>query len=142
MTFYYSRVLFIWLFPLFSFAQIVDDIIVQPSVNISWQTGNRWSFNSVVEQRNSADDGVDALHVQAAQFVGYEVGFYSQIGFVVMYRELFDDSRPEEVRFTEQYVTKENTMRLRWHIEYDGTSDYEVIEPRIDGDTGFLALYP
>lgn len=121
MTFYYSRVLFIWLFPLFSFAQIVDDIIVQPSVNISWQTANRLSFNSVVEQRNSTDDGVDALHVQAAQFVGYEVGFYSQIGFVVMYRELFDDSRPEEVRFTEQYVYKRkyNALKVAHRVRWD-----------------------
>lgn len=118
---FYSRVFLFLLLPLLSFSQIVEDVIVQPSLNISWQTGNRWSFNSVMEQRNSTYDGVDALHIQAAQFVGYEVGFYSQIGFVVMYRELFDDSRPEEVRFTEQYVYKRkyNALKVAHRVRWD-----------------------
>ncbi|AGC76377.1 uncharacterized protein DUF2490 [Nonlabens dokdonensis] len=118
---FYSRVFLFLLVPLLSFSQIVEDVIVQPSLNISWQTGNRWSFNSVMEQRNITDDGFGALHIQAAQFVGYEVGFYSQIGFVVMYRELFDDSRPEEVRFTEQYVYKRkyNALKVAHRVRWD-----------------------
>jgi hypothetical protein len=42
------------------------------------------------------------LHIQAAQFASHEMGFYSQIGVGVMYRELFDDSKLEEVRLAEQ----------------------------------------
>ncbi len=121
MTSFYSRFFLFLLLPFLSFSQIVEDVIVQPSLNISWQTGNRWSFNSVIEQRNSTDDTFEALHIQAAQFVGYEVGFYSQIGFVVMYRELFDDSRPEEVRFTEQYVYKRkyNALKVAHRVRWD-----------------------
>jgi hypothetical protein len=104
-----------------AFSQIVDDVIVQPALNISWNTGNRWSFNSAIEQRNSTDGSFEALHIQAAQFASYEVGFYSQIGVGIMYRELFDDSRPEEVRFTEQYVytRKYNALKIAHRLRWD-----------------------
>lgn len=121
MTLFYSRSFLFLILPLFSFSQVVDDVTVQPSINISWETGNRWSFNSVIEQRNSTADSFEALHIQAAQFASYDIGFYSQLGLGIMYREVFDDARPEEIRFTEQYVysRKYNALKVAHRARWD-----------------------
>jgi hypothetical protein len=121
MTSYCSRIFLLLLLPAAAFSQILDDVLVQPALNISWDTGSRWSFNSAIEQRSSTEDSFKALHIQAAQFASYEVGFYSQIGVGVMYRELFDDSRPEEVRLTEQYVytRKYNALKIAHRVRWD-----------------------
>lgn len=121
MTSYCSKTLILFLFPLFAFSQVVDDIIAQPALNVSWMTGNRWSFNTAVEQRNSTTDSFNPLHIQAAQFASYEIGFYSQIGVGVMYRELFDNTAPEEVRFTEQYAyaRKYNALKIAHRVRWD-----------------------
>lgn len=119
MTSYYFR--FLFLMPLFATGQIVDDYVVQPSINISWNNNARWSFNSLIEQRNVVDNGVKGLHIQAAQFASYDIGFYSQIGAGVMYREVFDQQRPEELRFTEQFVyaRKYNSLKLAHRVRWD-----------------------
>jgi hypothetical protein len=121
MTSFYSRAILFFLLPVLSFSQIVEDVIVQPSMNISWETGNRWSFNSVIEQRNRTENSFDPLHIQAAQFASYDIGFYSQLGLGIMYRELFDEARPEEVRFTEQYVysRKYNALKIAHRARWD-----------------------
>jgi hypothetical protein len=121
MTSFYSRAILFFFLPVLSFSQIVEDVIVQPSINISWETGNRWSFNSVIEQRNSTENSFDPLHIQAAQFASYDIGFYSQLGLGIMYRELFDEARPEEVRFTEQYVysRKYNALKIAHRARWD-----------------------
>jgi hypothetical protein len=121
MTSFYSRAILLFFLPVLSFSQIVEDVIVQPSINISWETGNRWSFNSVIEQRNSTENSFDPLHIQAAQFASYDIGFYSQLGLGIMYRELFDEARPEEVRFTEQYVysRKYNALKIAHRARWD-----------------------
>ena len=100
---------------------------MQPSIDVKWNHDSRWSFNTGVQQRNVIDNGINALHIQASQFASYELGFYTQIGIGVMYRELFDDQRPEELRFTEQFVyaRKFNAVkvahRLRWDQRIRGT---------------------
>lgn len=121
MTFYYSRLfLFLWV-PFISFSQITDDVIVEPSLNISWHNNARWSFNTAISERNRTQGSFEALHIQASQFASYEVGFYSQLGVGVMYRELFDDLRPEEVRFSEQYVytRKYNALKIAHRLRWD-----------------------
>ena len=121
MTFYYFRAFLFLLFPFTSFSQIIDDVIVEPTLNVSWHNNARWSFNSAISERNSTQDSFEALHIQASQFASYEVGFYSQIGVGIMYRELFDDSRPEEVRFSEQYVytRKYNALKITHRVRWD-----------------------
>lgn len=127
MTFCYFRFLVVALMPLVSSAQIVDNYVAQPSINVSWNNNARWSFNSAIEQRNLIENGINGLHLQAAQFASYDIGFYTQIAAGVMYREVFDDQRPEELRFTEQfvYVRKYNSLklahRLRWDQRIRGT---------------------
>ncbi len=110
-----------------STAQVVDDFIAQPSLNLAWNNNGRWSYNTAIEQRNILVNGVQGLHVQAAQFASYDLGFYTQLGAGVMYREVFDNQRPEELRFTEQFVhaRKYNALkiahRLRWDQRIRGT---------------------
>ncbi len=119
MTSCYFRILLL-LLPAVGASQIADQVVVQPALNIAWETDSRWSFNTTVSQRTQAANGYESLHVQVAQFALYEVGFYSQIGLGVMYRELFDDQLPEELRLTEQYVFARTfnelkiAHRLRW----------------------------
>jgi hypothetical protein len=55
MTSYCSRIVLLLLVPGFVFSQIVDDVIVQPALNVSWDTGSRWTFNSVIEQRSNTE---------------------------------------------------------------------------------------
>ncbi|GAL74150.1 hypothetical protein JCM19275_2997 [Nonlabens ulvanivorans] len=121
MTSYYFRI-FVFLFmPLISTAQVVNNYIVQPSINVRWDNSGRWKFNSALEHRSVVNNGWNALHVQAVQFASYEVGFYSQIGMGVMYRELFDDQRPEELRLTEQFVyaRKYNNLKIAHRLRWD-----------------------
>jgi hypothetical protein len=110
----------ILLAPLFLSAQ-VDEFLAQPTLNLSLQKGSRWGFNTAVSQRSLIINENRGLHVQAAQFVTYEVGFYAQIGAGVMYRELFDNDRPEELRFTQQYVysKKYNVLKVAHRLRWD-----------------------
>jgi hypothetical protein len=61
------------------------------------------------------------LHVQGAQYVSYEIGFYSQLGVGIMYRELFDNDRPEELRTTQQFVysKKYNALKVAHRARWD-----------------------
>lgn len=125
MTSYFFRVLVLVLLPCSGVAQI-DELLVQPSINISSQSGSRWGFNTTIAQRNLIYDNTEALHIQGAQFATYEIGFYSQLGIGVMYRELFDDQRPEELRTTQQFVHKRkyNAFKIahrgRWDQRWRG----------------------
>lgn len=118
---YCFRLFIILLLPAAAISQVVDDVIVQPSLNISWKDTARWSFNTAVAQRNSTEGSFEALHIQATQFASYDIGFYSQIGAGIMYRELFDKDRPEEVRFTEQFVyaRKYNALKIAQRVRWD-----------------------
>jgi hypothetical protein len=113
------------LFPLAMCAQ-VDEVLVQPTINLSMQKGSRWGFNTAIEQRTLLVNDVQGLHVQAAQFVTYELGFYAQLGAGIMYRELFDEARPEELRTSQQYVYGRTynalklAHRLRWDQRFRG----------------------
>lgn len=121
MTSYYFRIFAFSFMPLISTAQVVNNYIVQPSINVRWDNSGRWKFNSALEHRSVVNNGWNTLHVQAVQFASYEVGFYSQIGMGVMYRELFDDQRPEELRFTEQFVyaRKYNNLKIAHRLRWD-----------------------
>lgn len=121
MILYYFRIFTFLFLPVISTAQIVDSFIVQPSINVRWDNNSRWRFNSAIEHRNIINNGWNALHIQAVQFASYEIGFYSQIGVGIMYREIFDDQRPEEIRFTEQYVyaRKFNSLRIAHRFRWD-----------------------
>ncbi|WP_124979226.1 DUF2490 domain-containing protein [Nonlabens xiamenensis] len=120
MTSFYFRWFFL-LLPMALSSQVIDDLLVQPAVNLSWHNNARWSFNTAAAQRNSTNDGWDALHVQVAQFASYEIGFYTQLGAGVMYRELLDEDSPEEIRFTEQFVhaRKYNAFKLAHRLRWD-----------------------
>lgn len=119
------RTLF-FLIPFFGLGQIVDEVSVQPSYRISWKDQTRWSFNTSLEQRTLLINDLDALHVQVEQFAQYEIGFYSQIGAGIMYRELFDSRLPEELRTMQQFVNARTynslkvTHRLRWDQRWRG----------------------
>jgi hypothetical protein len=106
--------------PFFATGQL-DEVLAQPSITLSWKSETRWNLNTTVEQRNVVSPDAEVLHIQAAQFVSYELGFYSQIGAGVMYRELFDEARPEELRFTEQYVytRKYNSLKIAHRGRWD-----------------------
>ncbi|WP_298954685.1 DUF2490 domain-containing protein [uncultured Nonlabens sp.] len=118
---YCFRILIILLLPATAISQTVDDVIFQPSINVSWNAKTRWSFNTAVAQRSGTQDGFEALHIQATQYASYDIGFYSQIGVGIMYRELFDKDRPEEVRFTEQFVyaRKYNALKVAQRLRWD-----------------------
>ncbi len=122
---YCFRVFFV-LIPAMGLSQIVDEVLVQPSINVSFHNDSRWSFNTALEQRNVVANEYDNLHVQLSQFASYEIGFYSQIGMGVMYREVFDRDRPEELRTTQQYVRTRNfnslkiAHRVRWDQRWRG----------------------
>ena len=115
-----SRWAIFLLFPICCFSQ-VDEVLVDPSLTFSFQQGSRWGFNTILNQRSVIYEKGEALHVQAAQFVTYEIGFYSQLGVGVMYRELFDEDRPEELRTTQQYVfaRKYNALKIAHRGRWD-----------------------
>tara|TARA_R110002012_G_scaffold53641_2_gene137813 strand:- start:234 stop:896 length:663 start_codon:yes stop_codon:yes gene_type:complete len=121
MTSYYFRIFAFLFMPLISTAQVVNNYIVQPSINLRWDNNGRWMFNSALEHRSLINNEWNVLHVQAVQFASYEIGFHSQIGLGVMYRELFDDQRPEELRFTEQFVyaRKYNNLKIAHRLRWD-----------------------
>ena len=125
MTSYCFRGLF-FLIPMIAFSQLVDEVLVQPAVTISWHNDSRWSFNTTLEQRTLVYNDADALHVQLAQFAQYEIGFYSQLGAGVMYRELFEPGQPEELRTSQQFVNARTynalkmTHRVRWDQRWRG----------------------
>ncbi len=106
--------------PFMAIAQL-DEVLVQPSIAMSWKSPMRWNLNTTIAQRNIAKTELRALHIQAAQFVSYELGFYSQLGVGVMYRELFDEDNPEELRFTEQYVytRRYNSLKVAHRARWD-----------------------
>ncbi len=116
---YFFRLFFL-LLPVVAVSQVTDQVVAQPALNISWKTENRWSFNTTLAQRTQVANGVDGLHIQLAQFAQYEIGFYSSVGIGIMYRELFDEQSPEELRITEQFVHARSynklkiAHRLRW----------------------------
>lgn len=120
MTSCFFRTILFLLLPVIALAQI-DEVLVQPSMTISSKPGSRWGFNTTIAQRNLIYEETDALHVQGAQFVTYEIGFYSQLGVGVMYRELFDNDSPEELRTTQQYVHKRkyNAFKLAHRARWD-----------------------
>ena len=113
--------IFFCLLPVLSYSQVVDEVLFQPGIKVSWNNNSRWSFNTSIEQRTSFDENTEALHIQLAQFAQYEIGFYSQLGIGMMYRELFDQERPEELRLTEQYVfaKKYNQFKLAHRLRWD-----------------------
>ncbi|EAS20826.1 DUF2490 domain-containing protein [Nonlabens mediterrranea] len=118
---YYFRFLILMFLPCINIAQVADNFIMQPSINVRWDNTGRWRFNSAIEHRSKINNGWEALHIQATQFASYEVGFYSQIGVGVMYREIFDDELPEELRFTEQFVyaRKYNDLKVAHRLRWD-----------------------
>ena len=120
MTSFCFRVLFL-LLPFCAMGQLVDDVIFQPAIKIVWHNNSRWSFNTALEQRNNMTNEVDPLHINLTQFANYEIGFYSQIGLGVMYRELFDENNPEELRVTEQFVhaKKYNQFKVAHRLRWD-----------------------
>lgn len=99
----------------------IDRVVVQPSLVFSIEQDSRWSFNTTFQERNTVENGITGLHVQAAQFVSYEIGFYSELGIGVMYRELFDQQLPEELRTTQQYVygRKYNALKVAHRGRWD-----------------------
>ncbi len=120
MTSFCFRVLF-FLVPALTAAQWVDKVLVQPAINVSWQTDSRWSFNTTIAQRTLIYDRTDALHVQIAQFAQYEIGFYSQLGAGVMYREILERGAPEELRTTQQFVHTRtyNALKIAHRLRWD-----------------------
>ena len=114
------KVFLFFLIPILSFSQ-VDVVLAQSSATLSIKKGSRWGFNSTIAQRNTVYEKTEGLHIQAAQFATYEVGFYSQLGVGVMYRELFDENKPEELRTTEQFVhtRKYNRFKLAHRVRWD-----------------------
>jgi hypothetical protein len=120
MTFSYFKLLLLYALPIFTMAQI-ERVVVQPSLSFSIKKDVRWSFNTTFQERNSVENGITALHVQAAQFVSYEIGFYSELGVGIMYRELFDQHLPEELRTTQQYVysRKYNALKVAHRARWD-----------------------
>ncbi|ARN78254.1 hypothetical protein BST97_09765 [Nonlabens spongiae] len=116
----YSKWVLFFLLPFCCYSQI-DEVLVDPSITFSFQQGSRWGFNTILNQRSVIYEEGQALHVQAAQFATYEVGFYSQLGMGVMYREIFDDDRPEELRTTQQYVfaRKYNALKIAHRGRWD-----------------------
>ncbi|KQC32521.1 hypothetical protein AAU57_03620 [Nonlabens sp. YIK11] len=120
MTSFFFRILML-LMPVLAMSQVADRLVFQPAIKVSWNPASRWSFNTAVEQRTQINDDAQAISMQLTQFGQYEVGFYSQIGIGVMYRELFDDNLPEEVRFMEQYVytKKYNQLQLAHRLRWD-----------------------
>jgi hypothetical protein len=63
----------------------------------------------------------NGLHVQIAQYASYDIGFYSQLGITVMYREIADSDSPEELRTAQQYVytKKYNALKTAQRVRWD-----------------------
>jgi len=118
---FYSRIFMFCLLPILGAAQVIDNYLVQPSISLGWNDGNRWSFNTTVENRSIIAPEGEILHVQGAQFVSYDLGFYTQIGVGVMYREIFDENSADELRLTQQFVhaRKYNAVKLAHRIRWD-----------------------
>jgi hypothetical protein len=120
MTSFFFRIV-MFLFPILCSAQIVDNFLVQPGLKFSWHNDNRWGFNTSLEQRSELSNDFNALHVQVAQYASYDIGFYSQLGITVMYREIADQNRPEELRTAQQYVytKKYNALKTAQRVRWD-----------------------
>jgi hypothetical protein len=119
--------LIFYLCPVLTFSQLAENVVVQPAINISWRGKPAWKFNTAIEQRTTVHPEFEGLHVQVAQFASVEVGFYGRLGLGAMYREVFDQAEPEELRTTQQYVrarTYNNlkiAQRLRWDQRWRGS---------------------
>ncbi|AZQ42981.1 DUF2490 domain-containing protein [Nonlabens ponticola] len=102
-------------------AQIVDQVIAQPAIVLSYRDVPAWKFNTVLQQRNVVYDQTSALHIQIAQFASREIGFYSEIGAGIMYRQGLESSVRDELRTTEQYVhaRKYNNLKLAHRLRWD-----------------------
>ena len=116
------------------------ELMAEPDITLNYDPDNRWSYNFEIANRNLAavdDDGSTGVqHVEISHFTSYEVGFYSKLSLGIRYRfrEMFDESRHDEVRITEQFGLSKNYNRVkvahRWRFEQ-----------RLRGNTTFRTRY-
>ena len=137
-------------------------IQAEPDIAINIDRPNRWSFNFGITNRdllyfnNTSQFRVN--FVEISHFTSYEVGFYGKLSLGLRYRfnELFEDSREDEIRITQQYSRsrKYNALKVahRFRFEqrfreltiYRGRYQFSVEYPlngeRIDQNEYFLVI--
>ena len=137
-------------------------IQAEPDIAINIDRPNRWSFNFGITNRdllyfnNTSQFRVNCVEI--SHFTSYEVGFYGKLSLGLRYRfnELFEDSREDEIRITQQYSRsrKYNALKVahRFRFEqrfreltiYRGRYQFSVEYPlngeRIDQNEYFLVI--
>ena len=164
MTISSSRLLLLLVFILVAATSQSQNFAIQaePDIAINIDRPNRWSFNFGITNRdllyfnNTSQFRVN--FVEISHFTSYEVGFYGKLSLGLRYRfnELFEDSREDEIRITQQYSRsrKYNALKVahRFRFEqrfreltiYRGRYQFSVEYPlngeRIDQNEYFLVI--
>lgn len=111
-------------------AQNGTELLWQPSTQINIKTASRWSYNFGSEYRNTITQSVSnapleftSKHLQFSHNTSYEVGFYAKVSAGIMYRfrDIFEDDKANELRFTQlyNYAKFYNALRLGHRIRAD-----------------------
>lgn len=110
-----------------AFAQDDLSVFAEPEFSLNIESDSRWSYNfgignrDLILQDNHRQFNVQ--HLELSHFTSYEVGFYSKLSLGIRYRfrEMFDDSREDEVRITQQYgrSRKYNRVKVAHRVRFE-----------------------
>ncbi|MCB7481663.1 DUF2490 domain-containing protein [Christiangramia sediminis] len=109
------------------FSQEDFSVYAEPEFSLNIESDSRWSYNFGVGNRNlilqNETDQLRVQHLELSQFTSYEVGFYSKLSLGLRYRfrEVFEDSREDEIRITQQYgrSRKFNRVKIAHRIRFE-----------------------
>lgn len=145
MTILFSRKssCFFLVFLLFSFSSESQNVkgFIQPQIDLNWEppTG-RWSYHFALGNKDllyeENDTKFEVQHLEITHLTAYEIGFYGKVALGIRYRwrELFDESKRDELRLMQQYSHKRNFNRLVIAYRFR-------LEERFRENTGFRSRY-
>lgn len=100
------------LFSLSAFSQTPQAFVLEPEFEVEIATESPWSYSFELSDRSLLHErldgekvsGFETLHLQLEQFTNYQLENGPELGLGVRYRfrELFDESKYDELRFTQQ----------------------------------------
>lgn len=105
-------------------AQTPNSLLWEPEFEVEFSTAERWSHSFGIANRSSVFTYVEGErvadaaqeHLELNHFTAYKTGSQSAVALGIRYRfrEAFDESRHDELRFIEQFSYKHPETFLNW----------------------------
>lgn len=141
-------------------------LLWQHQFNANYKINYRWKLNFEAAFRSTLAENLERTNIefdseffQFAANASTNLGFYSDLGFGVMYRfnKLIDDQTFDEIRFTQQYVyaRRFNSIRILnrlkidqrifellsiWRFRYRLSADFPLNGSRLDVKEFYMVL--